>query len=126
MPGETGVPGSAQGKSGSPTAQTAGTPFTITVNAVDASYNLITTDVSTITITSSDANAVLPANAALVAGTQTFSVTFKTASNSKTVSASKGAGQPPYASASAVVNAAAFSKLQILMPGESASAGSAT
>src|SRR5207244_1658699 len=88
VPGETAAPGSATGKTAdsSPTAQTAGTAFTVTVNAVDANWNLISTN-DTVAITSSDANATLPTNAPLVGGTKTFSVTLKTAS-SKTVTAS--------------------------------------
>jgi hypothetical protein len=51
----------------------------VTVNAVDANWNLVSTAVDTVNISSSDASAVLPANAALVAGTRAFSVTLKTA-----------------------------------------------
>src|SRR5207249_3865779 len=86
-PGETAAPGIGSGKTGTPTAQTAGTAFNITVNAVDANWNLVNTVTDTAAITSSDSNAVLPANAALVAGTKTFSVTLKTA-GSATVTAS--------------------------------------
>src|SRR5205823_5701032 len=35
-PGETASPGTASGKTGTPSAQTASTPFNVTVNAVDA------------------------------------------------------------------------------------------
>ena len=78
VPGETTSPGSATGKTGTPTARTAGTPFNVTVNAVDANWNVVSTVTDTAAITSSDANAVLPANAALASGTQTFSVTLTT------------------------------------------------
>src|SRR5438034_778124 len=77
MPGETAAPGSASGKTGTPAAQTVGTAFTVTVNAVDVNWNLISTN-DTVAITSSDSNAILPANAALSGGTQTFGVTFET------------------------------------------------
>ncbi len=85
-PGETAVPGTSTGKTGTPTAQTAGSGFTVTVNAVDANWNLVATN-DVIGITSSDVSATLPSNAALVAGTQSFSVTLKTA-GSRTVTAS--------------------------------------
>src|SRR5205085_7690262 len=68
-PGETAAPGSGTGKTGTPTAQTAGAAFNVTVNAVDANWNLVSS-IHTVGITSSDANATLPANAALVAGTR--------------------------------------------------------
>src|SRR5439155_277853 len=74
LPGETAAPGTLAGKSGTALAQTAGTPFTVTVNAVDATWNLVNTVTDTVRITSSDVNAILPFDAALVAGTHTFSV----------------------------------------------------
>src|SRR6202043_3641235 len=81
----------------------------------------------TIGITSSDANAALPSNAALVAGSQTYNVTLKTAGAS-TVTATDVTDGTKTANTSPVttVNAGAFSKLQLLMPGETASPGSAT
>src|SRR5205085_668055 len=79
VPGETAAPGSASGKTGAPTARTAGAAFSVTVNAVDANWNLVSTVTDTAGITSSDVNAALPANAALVGGTQSFSVTLNTA-----------------------------------------------
>src|SRR5207302_9020055 len=78
---------SRSGKTGTPAAQTAAVPFTLTVNAVDANWNLISNVTDTVAITSSDANAVLPSNASLVAGTSSFTVTLKTA-GSRTVTAS--------------------------------------
>src|SRR5439155_551665 len=85
-PGETAVPGSVSGKTGAPATETAGTAFNVTVNAVDANWNLVNTVSDTVGITSTDANAVLPSNAALASGTQTFSVTLKT-SGSRTLTA---------------------------------------
>jgi len=87
MPGETAAPGTASGKTGTPDPQTIGVPFNVTVNAVDSTWHLIPLAANDmITITSSDAGAFLPADAALVAGTKTFSVTFGT-SGSFTVTA---------------------------------------
>ncbi len=77
MPGETAAPGTPTGKTGTPTAQTAGTAFTITVNAVDANWNLISAN-DTVHLASTDPNAVLAADAGLVGGTGTFSVTLNT------------------------------------------------
>src|SRR5207302_6479955 len=65
-PGETAAPGSSTGKTGSPTAQTAGTSFNVTVNAVDANWNLVSSAGDTVGMTTSDSNASLPSNAALV------------------------------------------------------------
>src|SRR5213076_40515 len=43
-PGEAAAPGTGSGKSGSPAAQSAGTAFNVTVNAVDAFWNLVSTN----------------------------------------------------------------------------------
>src|SRR5207249_4678955 len=83
-PGESATPGTATGKSGTPTAQAAGTSFNVTVNAVDANWNLVNTVSDTVAITDTDLNNTAPANTSLVSGTQAFSITLKT-SGSQTV-----------------------------------------
>src|SRR5262249_48278877 len=50
VPGETAAPGTATGKTGTPSGQTAGTAFNVTVNAVDANWNVINTN-DTVAIT---------------------------------------------------------------------------
>jgi hypothetical protein len=124
MPGETAVAGTPSGKTGTPDAQTAGAAFTVTVNAVDPLWNLISTN-DTVRIYSSDTNAVLPANAALVAGTKTFSVTLKTA-GTPTVTASNFTHSviALNTSPATTVNPDAFARLQLLVPGETAAPGS--
>src|SRR5205814_2058083 len=125
LPGETAAPGSSTGKTGTPTAQTAGTPFIAAVNAVDANWNTVTTVTDTVGITSSDANASLPANAALAAGTQTFSVTLKTA-GSQTVTATDVTDGTKTANTSSAmtVNPTAATKLTVQMqPSSTATAG---
>src|SRR5258707_189352 len=87
MPGETAAPGTATGKTGTPTTQTSGVSFDVTINAVDNYWTPITNVVDTVHITSTDTMATLPADAALVGGTGTFSVTFN-ASGTFTVTAS--------------------------------------
>src|SRR5439155_14829301 len=76
-PGETAAPGTATGKTGAPATQTAGAAFNTTVNAVDANWNLVSTN-DTLTMAASDVNAVVPGNAALTNGVKSFSVTLKT------------------------------------------------
>src|SRR2546426_1615312 len=125
VPGETAAPGTATGKTGTPSGQTAGTAFNVTVRSVDANWNLVSTN-DTVAISSSDANAALPANAPLASGTLALSVTLKTA-GSATVTASNVTHtaitintSPPIA-----VNVGAVTKLQILLPGEVAAPGTA-
>jgi hypothetical protein len=75
LPGETAAPGTGTGKSGSPTAQTANVPFSITVRACDDAWNTVSVT-NAIQVLSSDASATLPPSAQFVAGTATFTVTF--------------------------------------------------
>ena len=77
VPGETAAPGSPTGRTGTPSAQTAHAAFTVTVIATDAHWNPVAST-HTVAITSSDAAAVLPPSAALVAGSRAFSVTPET------------------------------------------------
>jgi hypothetical protein len=124
LPGETAAPATLTGKTGTPLQQVAGTPFNVTVNAVDVFYNVAKTATDTIGISSSDSNTTLPANAALLNGTKTMSVTFKTA-GSATLTAGdiSNAAKSSNASSPITVNAGVFSKLQILAPGETAAPG---
>jgi hypothetical protein len=126
LPGETADPGSPTGKTGTPTAQTAGASFNVTVNAVDDAWNVVSST-NTVGITSNDANATLPANAVLVAGTQTFAITLNTAGVSTVTSSNITDGtKTANTSADVTVNVGAFTKLQILVPGETADPGSPT
>jgi len=80
LPGETNAPGSASGKTGTPASQKVGVPFDVTVNALDYAGHIVNATDS-IHITSSDTSAALPVDAALAAGTGTFSVTLNAAGN---------------------------------------------
>ena len=76
-PGETAAPGTATGKAGIAASHVLGTPFNVTVNAVDQYWNLISAAPGdTIAITCTDNTATLPADAALAAGTQVFPITL--------------------------------------------------
>src|SRR5258708_14888933 len=72
LPGESAAPGTASGKTGTPSPQTGGIPFLVTVNACDAAWTVVPSVTHTIRILSSDASASLPAAAQLVGGTGTF------------------------------------------------------
>ncbi len=62
-----------------PANATAGTTFNITVTALDASNNVVTSYAGTVHFTSSDGKAVLPANQALANGTATLPAVLNTA-----------------------------------------------
>jgi len=82
LPGEVAAPGTTTGKTGTPTAQSLSVPFNITVNAVDAVWNVVTAVTDTVDIASSDTMATLPPDAALANGTGQFSITLGTAGGS--------------------------------------------
>ena len=81
LPGETAAPGTPSGKTGTPTAQTAGIPFYATVRACDSTWTLVPTVTHTIRILSSDASASLPAAAQLVGGTGDYLVILNAGGN---------------------------------------------
>ena len=90
---------------------TAGTGFNVTVTAKDAYGNTATGYTGTIKFTSTDGQAVLPANYTFTsanAGTHTFSVTLKTA-GSESVTATDTSTSTITGSASTTVSAAAAS-----------------
>src|SRR5262249_17899145 len=76
VPGESAAPGTASGKTGTPSAQIAGTDVAVTVNAVDAFWNLVNTVDDTVGLSSSDATATLPAATSLLSGTTSLTVAF--------------------------------------------------
>jgi hypothetical protein len=78
LPGESAAPGTQTGKTGSPSAQTAENPFAVTVNAVDANWNVVTNITDLVGITCSDANAIRPASTNLVLGSGTLVITLNT------------------------------------------------
>jgi hypothetical protein len=61
-----------------PNLVTAGTAFSFTVTAVDAPGDVVTNYSGTVHFTSTDGQAVVPANSTLTNGVGTFSATFKT------------------------------------------------
>src|SRR5438034_45955 len=127
LPGEIAAPGTATGKTGTPNPQTAGTAFNVTIRAVDANWNLVTTVTDTTSLNSTDPNTTMPANGALSSGSRTVAVTMKTA-RTFTITASDVTqpAKPSDTSPLFTVNAGAATKLQILLPGETAAPGTAT
>lgn len=79
LPGETAAPGTSSGKTGTPSAQTVGVPFSITVRATDNTWALVTSATDVVNILSSDASATLPGPSSLSGGIATFQVTLNAA-----------------------------------------------
>src|SRR5206468_2652123 len=111
--------------SASTSSATAGTAFSLTVTARDASGNVLTGYRGTVHFTSSDPRAALPADYAFVAadnGAHTFSVTLKTA-GSKTVTATDTTTASVTGGAAVTVNPAAAASLGIRASTTSVTAG---
>jgi hypothetical protein len=78
MPGETAAPGTVSGKTGTPTAQGVGVPFSVRINAVDEIWNVVSSG-DTVHIACTDGTATLPGDTALAGGTANVIVTFNAA-----------------------------------------------
>ena len=83
----------------------AGSSFSVTVTALDQFGNTVTNYAGTVHFTSSDAQAVLPANSGLTNGVGSFSVTLRTA-GSQTVTATDTVTSSITGSATIIVTAA--------------------
>ena len=104
LPGETSVPGSPTGRTGTPTDQHANVAFSVTVDSVDAYWNLIPAT-GTVAITSSDSRALLPAIGALVNGSATLVATLES-SGPQTLTATDVSDVTKTADTSSSVNCA--------------------
>jgi len=102
VPGETAAPGTASGKTGSPSAQIASTSFGVTVSAVDPFWNLVNTATDTVGLSSSDATATLPPATTLTAGTTNLTASFNT-NGSFTLGNNTVIGGSVYAQGSATI-----------------------
>ena len=125
VPGETAAPGGAPGKTGSPTARTTGVSFNITVNSVDANWNVLAAS-STVKITTSDLYDTEPSDGVLIGGTNIYLVSFRTSGAQKITATDMNLGLSPDVSPNITVNANTPAKLQLLVPGETVAAGSTT
>ncbi len=107
-----------------PATATAGSAFSFTVTALDAFNNTASGYTGTVHFTSSDGQAVLPANSTLTNGTGTFNVTLKTAGNQTLTATDTVTSTITGTSAAIAVSAAAATHFSVTAP-SSATAGSA-
>ena len=127
LPGETAKGGTADGKDGTPTNQTAGSPFSLTVRAVDQYWNLVSGINDRIAFASTDSFASIPADTNLVNGQVVFTARlYKSGPQTITVSDLDNSGIQPNTSGSVTVIGGTFSRVLILAPGESPAPGTAT
>jgi hypothetical protein len=112
----------------STTAATAGTPFAVTVKALDAAGNPAYNYTGTVSFTSTDAKAVLPANytfGAVELGTHVFSVTLKTAASQSVTATDTANGAITGKQGGITVAAAAVSQFSVVSKPGSQKAGMA-
>jgi hypothetical protein len=133
-PGEVSEEGNPAGKSdNTPDAEVAGSTFTVTVRAVDANYNIVTTTDSLVAITfvgNSDstkddtyAQPTRPNAKNLISGTTTFDLFLVTAENKSTIVIATAPALTSGYSGSISMNPGATEKFQILLPGTTADPG---
>jgi putative cell wall-binding protein len=102
--------------------ETAGKSFVVTVKALDGGGSVVTGFSGTVKLTSTDAAAVLPANAALSSGQHAFTVTLKTAGSQSVTAVDTADSGIAGTTAAIVVAPAATTHLQVTAP-TSAAAG---
>jgi hypothetical protein len=127
LPGESAAGGTASGKTGTPTNQTAGTPFTITVRAVDQYWNLVSGVNDSIHLTSTDAFAWMPSDTTLSNGQCLIQVRLHK-SGLQTITASDNTNSSILTDTSSqvLIVGGSFAKVLILAPGESPAPGTLT
>jgi hypothetical protein len=127
LPGEAPQGGTADGKSGTPQDQVAGTGFVLTLRAVDAYWNLVSGVVDRVALGSTDAFATMPAETTLANGQLLVPVKLYR-SGAQRIWASD-IGQPAArADTSSAVQVAGgpFARVLVLAPGESPAPGTAS
>jgi hypothetical protein len=110
------------------TAATAGTPFALTVEALDAAGNPAYGYAGTVHFTSTDAQGVLPADYTFTAGdlgTHVFTVTLKTAATQSVTATDTANGKITGKQGSIVVSPGAVSRFQVVSSAGSVTAGTA-
>jgi hypothetical protein len=127
LPGETARGGTADGKDGAPNAQMAGTPFPITLRAVDEYWNVVSGIGDRVALASTDAFAGLPAETTLVSGQLVFpGILYKSGTQTITAQDVTTPGIAADTSADVTVVGGPFSRVLVLAPGESPAPGTET
>jgi len=98
-----------------PSSSTAGSPFDVTVTAVDDTGSIVTNYTGTVHFTSDDPTATLPADTALINGAGTFSSTLYTAP-SRTIRVRDIAASAITTTAGVTINPASLDHLALTAP----------
>jgi hypothetical protein len=123
LPGETAAGGTPSGKVGSPANQSAGNPFTITLRAVDAFWNMVPGVSDRVGLGSSDAFALMPAETTLANGQRLVPVRLHRSGPQRIWASDLDNTVAPDTSAAVTIVGGPFAKLLVLAPGESPAPG---
>ena len=126
LPGETAAGGTVAGKIGTPTGQSAGNPFTVTLRAVDAFFNLVPGIGHRIGLGSSDSFAIMPAETTLANGQRLVPVRLHKSGLQRIWATDLDATVSPDTSAYVNITGGAFAKVLVLAPGEYVAPGTAS
>ena len=127
LPGQTARGGTATGYSGEPTAQNAGSAFTIRVRAVDEWWNLVPSVTDRVSISSTDLFAEMPAETTLTAGEISFPARlFRCGMQTISASDLETQGISPHTSRPVEIVPGSYSRILLLAPGEESAPGTET
>jgi len=116
------LPGSdpnGSGKTGTPDWHVAGSSFNVTVNVVDNYWNVVSTNPS-VSVTTTDPYDTQPLSKQLDKGTNTFKIEMVTRGSWAIIAQASGYNA---GSSTVTINAGNASRLQVLLPGETAKEG---
>jgi hypothetical protein len=127
LPGESAEGGTADGKTGTPTQQSAGQPFTLVVRGVDAYWNLVPGVGDRVALGSSDEFAAMPAETTLANGQRLLQISLaKSGPQRIWASDVTNSGVQSDTSSFVTVVGGPFARVLILAPGESPAPGTAS
>jgi len=126
LPGETANSGEADGRSGTPATQSAGNPFTLTLRAVDAYWNLVPGVADRVSLASTDTFAVMPAETTLANGQVLVPVRLHRSGPQKIWITDLDQTLNADTSSAVTIVGGAFSRVLVLAPGERVAPGTAT
>lgn len=124
LPGQTPAGGTASGFIGMPTDQNAGSSFSVTVRAVDQYWNRVNGINNAISVVSTDAFAVVPADTNLINGELVFPATlFKVGPQTVTASDTDSTSINSHTSSPVEILPGTYSRIVIVAPGQWVAAG---
>ena len=126
LPGETASSGEADGRFGTPTVQSAGNAFNLTVRAVDAYWNLVPGINHRVAFASSDSFAIMPADTTLSDGQRLVPVRLHKSGPQRIWVTDLDAPITPDTSSAVTIVGGPFARVLILAPGEYVAPGTAS